>query len=129
MASSRRHNAEVELSGYGGVIFRGNPDSYTLTNGFRWGIGAGFPQRVKPSGVLVTAELFGESYFNKTITAPAGLIGAGRLVGADLDQPQEPGHLRAWCDVAGRQRVLHRGRRELEPHAERPRAMPRRSQA
>ena len=35
----------VEFAGYGGVIVRGSPDGYELTNGLRWGVGAGFPQR------------------------------------------------------------------------------------
>ncbi len=68
------YNRLVELSGYGGVIVRGNPDGYTLTNGLRWGVGAGFPQRYN-LGFKVTAELYGERYFNNTITAPAGLLG------------------------------------------------------
>jgi outer membrane protein OmpA-like peptidoglycan-associated protein len=67
-------NPVVELSGFGGVIVRGNPSGYSLTNGLRWGVGAGFPQE-KGLGFLVTAELFGENYFQKTITAPAGLFG------------------------------------------------------
>jgi outer membrane protein OmpA-like peptidoglycan-associated protein len=68
-------NPVVELSGYGGVIVRGNPDGYDLTNGLRWGIGAGFPQRFD-LGFRVTAELFGERYFDTNITAPTGLFGS-----------------------------------------------------
>jgi outer membrane protein OmpA-like peptidoglycan-associated protein len=64
----------TEFSGYGGVIVRGNPDGYTLTNGLRWGLGIGVPQA--SSGLLFTAELFGESYFNDSITAPTGAVGA-----------------------------------------------------
>ena len=63
----------VELSAYGGVIVRGNPAGYSLTNGLRWGVGVGLPSR---SPVRFTAELYGEKYFNGTITAPAGLVGA-----------------------------------------------------
>jgi peptidoglycan-associated lipoprotein len=70
----------AELSGYGGVIVRGNPEGYDLTNGLRWGVGAAFPQRYS-LGLHVTAELFGEQYFDNEITAPAGLVGAdGSLV-------------------------------------------------
>ena len=65
----------AELSGYGGVIMRGSPDDYELTNGFRWGLGAAFPQRYS-GGFRVTAELFGERYFDDVITAPSGLVGA-----------------------------------------------------
>jgi len=64
----------AELSGFAGALIRGNPDGYQLTNGLRWGVGAAFPQRYN-LGFRVTAELFGESYFNKEITAPAGLTG------------------------------------------------------
>jgi outer membrane protein OmpA-like peptidoglycan-associated protein len=67
-------NDAVELSGFGGVIVRGNPSGYTLTNGFRWGVGAAFPQRYS-LGFKFTTELFGENYFKKTITAPAGQTG------------------------------------------------------
>jgi outer membrane protein OmpA-like peptidoglycan-associated protein len=65
----------AELSGYGGVIVRGNPDGFELTNGLRWGFGAAFPQRYS-LGFRITAEIFGEKYFNDTITAPAGFTAA-----------------------------------------------------
>jgi outer membrane protein OmpA-like peptidoglycan-associated protein len=68
-------NAVAELSGYTGVIVRGNPSGYTLTNGLRWGVGAAFPQRYN-LGFRLSAELFGEHYFNNTITAPAGQFGS-----------------------------------------------------
>jgi outer membrane protein OmpA-like peptidoglycan-associated protein len=68
-------NAVAEVSGYGGVIVRGNPSGYQLTNGFRWGVGAAFPQRYN-LGLRVTAELFGEHYFDTTITSPAGQFGS-----------------------------------------------------
>jgi outer membrane protein OmpA-like peptidoglycan-associated protein len=61
----------TELSGYAGFIVRGSPDGYELTNGFRWGFGAALPQKA----VRFTAELFGESYFDDVITAPAGAVG------------------------------------------------------
>ncbi len=61
----------AEFSGYGGFILRGDPDGYDLTDGFRWGFGAALPQKA----VRVTAELFGESYFDSVITAPAGAVG------------------------------------------------------
>jgi peptidoglycan-associated lipoprotein len=63
----------VELSAYGGVIVRGQPAGYSLTNGFRWGAGIGLPSR---SPVRFTAEIVGEKYFNGSISAPAGLVGA-----------------------------------------------------
>jgi outer membrane protein OmpA-like peptidoglycan-associated protein len=66
------YNSAVEVAGYGGVIVRGSPDGYELTNGFRWGVGAGFPQRYN-LGFRFSAELFGEKYFDDSVTAPAGL--------------------------------------------------------
>ena len=63
----------IELTGTAGVIVRGNPSGYSLTNGLRWGFGAGFPT---DSAVRIQAELFGEHYNKHTITGPA-------LVGAD----------------------------------------------
>jgi outer membrane protein OmpA-like peptidoglycan-associated protein len=61
----------VELSGYGGFMFRSNPDEYELSNGFRWGFGAGFPSRSK---LRVTTELVGEMYFDDEITFLGPLI-------------------------------------------------------
>src|SRR5918994_1290125 len=42
---SKELNERVELSGFAGMLFRGDPDDVDLSNGFRWGIGAGFPTR------------------------------------------------------------------------------------
>jgi outer membrane protein OmpA-like peptidoglycan-associated protein len=70
---SREMSESIELTGYGGFLDRGNPAGYTLTNGIRWGFGAGFPSRAP---VRVTAELYGEAYTHHTILAPAGLMGS-----------------------------------------------------
>jgi peptidoglycan-associated lipoprotein len=70
-----QRNAVVEVAGYAGLRTRGNPDGYELTNGLRWGVGAAFPQRYNV-GLKVTAELYGEHYFNNILTAPAGLTGS-----------------------------------------------------
>ena len=73
-------NPVVEVAAYSGVLMRGNPDGYSLTNGLKWGVGAAFPQRFS-LGFRLNAELFGEKYFDNTITAPAGLVGTdGSLV-------------------------------------------------
>jgi len=69
------NNSVAEISGYTGVIVRGNPSGYQLTNGLRWGVGASFPQRYN-LGFRLSAELFGEHYFDNTITAPAGQFGS-----------------------------------------------------
>jgi len=57
-------NERVELSGFGGVIVRGDPDEFDLVNGFRWGFGAGMPAR---RNLRLTAELHGEAYFDDTV--------------------------------------------------------------
>ena len=52
-------NERVEFAGYAGFISRGNPDGVAISNGFRWGIGAGMPSR---KSLRLTAELHGEAY-------------------------------------------------------------------
>lgn len=71
---SKEAGRVVDLTANIGYIVRGNPEGYDLTNGVRYGFGAGFPTR-KNLGLTFTAEVFGEFYSNKTITAPAGLTG------------------------------------------------------
>ncbi len=61
---SKEVNQRVELSGFGGYIFRGDPDEFDLLNGFRWGFGAGFPTR---RSLRFTAELHGEVYSGDTV--------------------------------------------------------------
>jgi outer membrane protein OmpA-like peptidoglycan-associated protein len=71
---SKEINQRVEVSGFGGFMFRGDPDEFDLSNGFRWGFGAGFPTR---KSVRFTAELHGEQYFDDSVTysGGTGLIG------------------------------------------------------
>lgn len=59
----------VELSAFGGGMFRGNPDGFTLSNGIRYGVGAAFPATSK---LRFTAEVTGEKYLDSVISAPAG---------------------------------------------------------
>jgi len=61
---SKEINQRVELSGYAGYIFRGEPDAVETTNGFRWGLGAGLPSR---RSLRLTAELTGEMYSEDTL--------------------------------------------------------------
>jgi outer membrane protein OmpA-like peptidoglycan-associated protein len=63
--ASKELNQRVELSGFGGIIFRGDPDDLDLSNGFRWGFGAGFPTR---RNLRLTAELHGEAHFDDSLT-------------------------------------------------------------
>ena len=62
---SKEINERVEVSGYGGFIVRGAPSEVTETNGFRWGLGAGFPSR---KSLRFTAELNGEKYSKSSIS-------------------------------------------------------------
>jgi outer membrane protein OmpA-like peptidoglycan-associated protein len=69
---SKEINQRVEVSGYGGFIVRGAPDEVEETNGFRWGIGAGFPSR---KALRFTAELDGEAYSSDTLATKTQLTG------------------------------------------------------
>jgi outer membrane protein OmpA-like peptidoglycan-associated protein len=85
--ASKEINQRVELSGFGGLIFRGKPDGVELSNGFRWGVGAGLPTR---RNLRLTAELHGEAYFDDTLTRTAVIIGDDGSVPpavSNLDSP------------------------------------------
>ena len=59
------------MSGYGGFIFRGEPDDVETTNGFRWGFGAAMPSR---KSLRLTAELDGEFYTNDSLSTKTQLL-------------------------------------------------------
>jgi len=65
---SKEVNQHVEVSGYGGVIFRGDPDGIDISNGLRWGVGVGVPSR---KGLRFTGELHGERYLSDSVTIEA----------------------------------------------------------
>jgi outer membrane protein OmpA-like peptidoglycan-associated protein len=51
--ASKELRRSIELSGYAGYEFRGQPDGIEIPAGaFRWGVGAGFPSRNGLRGVL-----------------------------------------------------------------------------
>jgi len=69
----------VEVSGYGGYEFRGNPDGFDIPTGaFRWGTGLTFPSR---NVLRVLGELNGQVPSNDTAT-----ITTTSIVGADLSR-------------------------------------------
>ena len=72
-------NSRVEVSGYGGFIVRGTPSDVEQTNGFRWGVGAGFPSR---KSLRLTAEIDGEAYTKGTLATKAHAARRGRVVRA-----------------------------------------------
>ena len=61
----------VELAGFGGFAWRGDPDDIRVSDGIRWGAGAGFPTR---RSLRVTAEVHGEWTLDDEVIAPAGFI-------------------------------------------------------
>ena len=79
--ASKELNQRVDLSGFGGFIVRGDPDEVNLSNGFRWGIGAGFPTR---KSLRLTTELHGEAQFDDV--AYVG-VPPTRIVGEDGSLP------------------------------------------
>jgi outer membrane protein OmpA-like peptidoglycan-associated protein len=74
---SKEINQRVELSGFGGVIFRGDPDTYDLLNGIRWGVGAGIPTR---RSLRLTAELHGEHFLDEAVRFTGAQIQQGTLL-------------------------------------------------
>ncbi len=74
---SKEINERVELSGFGGMIFRGDPDTYDLLNGVRWGVGAGMPTR---KSLRLTAELHGEHYLGDAVEFTGAQIQGGSLL-------------------------------------------------
>ena len=70
---SKELGRAVELSGFGGFAFRGDPTGISLSDGVRWGLGAAFAAR---SSVRFTAELHGEVPSDgDVLTAPGVLTG------------------------------------------------------
>jgi outer membrane protein OmpA-like peptidoglycan-associated protein len=63
---SRELPSNVELSGYVGAALRGSPDEVDSTAGLRYGVGVAAPTR---GHLRFVGELFGEKYFDDTITA------------------------------------------------------------
>jgi len=64
----------VELSGFGGFAWRGQADDpvdVEISDGFRWGVGAGFPTR---SALRVFTELHGEARFDDAVIAASPLV-------------------------------------------------------
>jgi outer membrane protein OmpA-like peptidoglycan-associated protein len=72
LIASKEARKRVEVSGYGGLIFRGSPGEVSQSGGFRYGVGAGFPSR---SPLRVTAEFNGEKPFDDTTVLSSPLVG------------------------------------------------------
>ena len=80
--ASKEINQRVELSGYGGFIFRGDPDEVDLSDGFRWGFGAGVPDAQGPAGHGRTARRDRSSTMSSTRASDRTAHRRRRLVAA-----------------------------------------------
>ena len=67
LIGSREFGKKVDLTSQVGLKLRMSPDGYALSNGFTWGVGAGYPSR---SNLKVIGEMSGEALFdlNQTFT-------------------------------------------------------------
>jgi peptidoglycan-associated lipoprotein len=72
---SKEINESVELAGFSGFAFRGDPGGLSLSDGLRWGFGAAFASR---GSLRFTTELHGEIPLNDTV-----LVAPGAIVGID----------------------------------------------
>src|SRR5919109_4400942 len=84
---SKEINQRVELSGFGGFIVRGDPSEVDLSNGLRWGFGAGFPTR---RSLRLTAELHGEKFFDDSVSVSTPIVatdGSLSPLVSDIDSP------------------------------------------
>jgi peptidoglycan-associated lipoprotein len=68
---SKEVRRRVELTGFGGFAIRGDPADISLSDGFRWGLGAAFGAR---SNLRLTAEIFSEVGVDSTVDTVAGTL-------------------------------------------------------
>ena len=68
---SRQLNSNVEISGFTGLAFRGDPVGISLSDSLRWGVGAGFGAT---AGIRLTTELHGEVPFDDEIVATSARV-------------------------------------------------------
>jgi outer membrane protein OmpA-like peptidoglycan-associated protein len=98
---SKEVNERVELSGFGGLMFRSDPDEADLSNGLRWGIGAGFPTR---RNLRLTAELHGEAYFDDSLALSTPLVATDGSISplvSNIDSPVHASVGLTWVGAGG----------------------------
>ncbi|HKE83642.1 MAG TPA: OmpA family protein [Vicinamibacterales bacterium] len=61
----------IEVSGYTGFAWRGDPSGINISDGWRWGVGAAWGAR---SYLRLTTEIFGEETSKSEITAVPGAV-------------------------------------------------------
>jgi outer membrane protein OmpA-like peptidoglycan-associated protein len=76
---SKEVGGVAEVTGFGGLVFRGEPDDVDLSHGFQWGFGVAGPTR---SPLRAFAEAHGEFRFDDTLT-----YSGNTLVGEDGSTP------------------------------------------
>ena len=70
---SKEASKMVEVSGYGGYEWRGNPDGFNIPGGaFRWGFGGTYPSR---NALRVVGELNGNVPSSSTATVTTPIVG------------------------------------------------------
>jgi outer membrane protein OmpA-like peptidoglycan-associated protein len=87
--ASKEINQRVELSGFGGLIFRGSPNDVELSNGFRYGFGAALPTR---RSLRLTAEFHGESQFDDVVYSGASIVGEDGSLPPLISDSDSPAH-------------------------------------
>jgi outer membrane protein OmpA-like peptidoglycan-associated protein len=82
LIGSKEINKKVDLSATAGFNMRMSPEGYSLSNGFVWGVGAGYPSRAK---FKVIGEMTGEALFtlDQTFTGAQGPTTPPASWGAD----------------------------------------------
>jgi outer membrane protein OmpA-like peptidoglycan-associated protein len=68
---SKELRRRVEVTGFGGFAIRGDPADISLSDGFRWGVGAALGAR---SNLRLTGEVFGEVGVDSTVDTVAGSL-------------------------------------------------------
>ena len=69
--ASKEFGKRVELAGFAGFTWRGDPNGVQLSDGIQWGIGGDFPSRGR---VRLMAELYGEHLMDDRLVAVPGVI-------------------------------------------------------
>ena len=75
--ASKNINDNFELSGFGGMLIRGEPAGISLGNSVRWGLGAGFPTSGR---MKVFVELNGELPMNDEVVLTSALRGVDKSI-------------------------------------------------
>ena len=84
---SKEISSRVELAGFGGYILRGDPTGVSLSDGMRWGVGAGFGAR---SSIRFTSELHGEIPADDVVLTARSLVGDDGSVSPIITDVESP---------------------------------------